>query len=62
MICFFGLTVMPVEPGSKILKEKTAKEASTVVVGCSTTYTICSHAQPDSFKEFDKCMTRNGCG
>lgn len=29
---------------------------------CSTMFTICDAAAPDSFDDFYTCMARNGCG
>ncbi|MEP6260073.1 MAG: hypothetical protein ABJ092_00740 [Gillisia sp.] len=29
---------------------------------CSTMFTICDAAAPDSFDDFYACMARNGCG
>lgn len=30
-------------------------------VPCSTVFTVCDNAHPDSFEDFDNCMQANGC-
>lgn len=55
----FGLTAMSNVEKNEELNTKTAELDPP---SCSTMFTICDHAAPDSFADFDECMTRNGCG
>jgi len=57
IVFLFGLTVMADEPA-----KETSKEAVEVKKApCSTVFTICDYAQPDSHDGFVNCMVRNGC-
>jgi len=36
-------------------------EVEEAYVPCSSVYTVCDNAHPDSFEDFDSCMSSNGC-
>ncbi|OBT12957.1 hypothetical protein A9264_16490 [Vibrio sp. UCD-FRSSP16_10] len=42
-------------------KEINQKEILKMNVPCSTVYTVCDKAHPDSYGNFASCMDKNGC-
>ena len=56
MVFLFGFAVMADEPKEEVSVETVKRRAP-----CSTVYTICDYAQPDSHDDFVNCMVRNGC-
>nr|WP_299032565.1 hypothetical protein [uncultured Tenacibaculum sp.] len=59
-VFFVALTAMST-PNEKNEKEINQKDVLRMSVPCSTVYTVCDKAHPDSFEDFASCMDKNGC-
>lgn len=58
----FLVTVFLLSLGSATMASTSNTIDSEAYTRCGTVHTICHHANPDDFKDFDNCMIRNGCG